>query len=656
MKAKIIVTLFAVSLFLLPELFGQAVHKFSDPVLRHIHDLADRRDGDSLLFYLNHDDMNYRGEALLCFGSLQLPQTADTIFRSMQNAPDGVRMMGAFALGQIQHPVAVPFILEALKTEEKGLVRGMLYDALGKCGDAANLDWMAEQPVTIEDSEGMAMGLLRFGLRRITSLKGNLKTVEIMQSGGSFTAKTYASYYLGRYAGMDWLQTEPASILSLYQNERDATIRSNLVKAVIRAMDEEAWLMVKGILESDDDYRVKVNILGSMALIPWNKAMSLVYALATGEDPTLSVAAAEAIAQFAVYTDLQVLLKSIDRCSHWRSRSLMLGKALELVWGKASLVSRVEKMILESIAAAKEPTERAWYLKALIHNPGRYAVAEEMLSNAKSPVEATYAVETLTEMRKREHFGVVAAEMAKSGIDLDAEYLRIFSMAIRSGDVPLVALAAGILREPALGYRERITDTGFLQQALARMNHPSKSEAFVELVKTLAWLQGAEAELPGAPEYNHPIDWERVVSIPARQKVAVVTTRGEFLVQLNVNWCPGTVAGFMELVDQGFYENGTIHRVVPNFVMQDGCPRGDGWGGPEFTVRSEFTPVPFLEGTFGMASSGRDTEGSQWYATHSPTPHLDGRYTNFGTVIAGMEVVHALQVGDKILKIERIGE
>jgi cyclophilin family peptidyl-prolyl cis-trans isomerase len=90
--------------------------------------------------------------------------------------------------------------------------------------------------------------------------------------------------------------------------------------------------------------------------------------------------------------------------------------------------------------------------------------------------------------------------------------------------------------------------------------------------------------------------------------------------------------------------------------MQDGCPRGDGWGGPEFTIRSEFTPTPFMEGTLGMASSGKDTEGSQWYVTHSSTPHLDARYTNFGFVIEGMEVVHKLEVGDRVTGMEIMKE
>lgn len=154
------------------------------------------------------------------------------------------------------------------------------------------------------------------------------------------------------------------------------------------------------------------------------------------------------------------------------------------------------------------------------------------------------------------------------------------------------------------------------------------------------------------PGFNHPIDWDRIQNLDSEQLVAFITSKGEVIVQLNVNWCPGTVGAFLELAERGFYNDGIIHRVVPNFVAQDGCPRGDGWGGPEFTIRSEFTPAPFVGGTLGMASAGQDTEGSQWYFTHSPTPHLEGKYTNFGYVVSGMEIVHQLEVGDIIERIE----
>ena len=94
-----------------------------------------------------------------------------------------------------------------------------------------------------------------------------------------------------------------------------------------------------------------------------------------------------------------------------------------------------------------------------------------------------------------------------------------------------------------------------------------------------------------------------------------------------------------------------MHRVVPNFVVQTGDPRGDGEGGPGYTIRDELSEVPYLRGTVGMALDWADTGGSQFFITHSPQPHLDAKYTVFGRVIAGMEVVDAIQQGDVIRRV-----
>jgi cyclophilin family peptidyl-prolyl cis-trans isomerase/HEAT repeat protein len=129
------------------------------------------------------------------------------------------------------------------------------------------------------------------------------------------------------------------------------------------------------------------------------------------------------------------------------------------------------------------------------------------------------------------------------------------------------------------------------------------------------------------------------------------TSRGEIQIELRFDLAPLTVLNFMELAYDGFYDGLTFHRVVPNFVVQGGCPRGDGWGGPAHFIRCEYSDVPYERGTVGIATSGRDTGGSQFFFCHSPQPHLEARYTIFGDVLYGMDVVDRMVVGDVIEKV-----
>jgi len=107
----------------------------------------------------------------------------------------------------------------------------------------------------------------------------------------------------------------------------------------------------------------------------------------------------------------------------------------------------------------------------------------------------------------------------------------------------------------------------------------------------------------------------------------------------------------VKLAQKGFYDGLGFHRVVPNFVLQGGDPRGDGWGGPGYAIRSEYSFARFGRGMVGIASAGKDTEGCQFFITHLPTPHLDGRFTVFARVVDGFDVVDRLQVGDTIEKV-----
>jgi len=160
------------------------------------------------------------------------------------------------------------------------------------------------------------------------------------------------------------------------------------------------------------------------------------------------------------------------------------------------------------------------------------------------------------------------------------------------------------------------------------------------------------AQIGTAQTQNTKADYQRALGRVGRMVRAVVTTtKGSFTIELLPEAAPLTVDNFVQLARRGYYRGIVFHRVVPNFVIQDGDPRGDGNGGPGYVIRCEVNEVPYDRGAVGMALSDKDTGGSQWFVTHSPQPHLDGGYTVFGRVVAGMNVVDAIVRGDVIRSI-----
>ena len=127
---------------------------------------------------------------------------------------------------------------------------------------------------------------------------------------------------------------------------------------------------------------------------------------------------------------------------------------------------------------------------------------------------------------------------------------------------------------------------------------------------------------------------------------------GEIRIAFFPEDAPKTVENFVTLAKKGFYDNLTFHRVVPDFVVQGGCPKGDGTGGPGHTIKAEFNKQKHVRGSVAMARSQHpDSAGSQFYITYGATPHLDGNYAVFGHVVAGMEHVDRIKQGDRMKSV-----
>jgi cyclophilin family peptidyl-prolyl cis-trans isomerase len=199
-----------------------------------------------------------------------------------------------------------------------------------------------------------------------------------------------------------------------------------------------------------------------------------------------------------------------------------------------------------------------------------------------------------------------------------------------------------------------------LDPAAARpvLNEALKDRDWAVRVRALALLreQGVtgmdDAIRPAAP--GRPVDdapSKATVAPPFSPHAFIDTDKGTIEIELAVLDAPLTVSNFVALARKGFFKNVPIHRVVPDFVVQGGDPRGDGEGGPGYSIRDELNERPYLRGIVGMALDWKDTGGSQFFVTHSPQPHLDARYTVFGHVVAGMDVVDGLSLWDVIRNV-----
>lgn len=152
-------------------------------------------------------------------------------------------------------------------------------------------------------------------------------------------------------------------------------------------------------------------------------------------------------------------------------------------------------------------------------------------------------------------------------------------------------------------------------------------------------------------QWKNPPDL--TIDISKNYLVTMETNRGTIELELYPEHAPMTVNNFVFLTNEGFYDGVKFHRVIANFMIQGGDPTGSGRGGPGYRFQDETYDNPLKHGTgvLSMANAGPNTNGSQFFITHAPQPHLDGRHTVFGKVIDGMDVVNAIQQGDVMEKV-----
>lgn len=155
-----------------------------------------------------------------------------------------------------------------------------------------------------------------------------------------------------------------------------------------------------------------------------------------------------------------------------------------------------------------------------------------------------------------------------------------------------------------------------------------------------------------AKKWSSPPDMQ--IDTDRTYRASLATGAGDLVVELYPEHAPKTVNNFVFLAREGFYDDTTFHRVVPNFVIQGGDPTGTGRGGPGYQFEDELDDNPLRHdsaGVLSMANAGPNTNGSQFFITHGPQPHLDGKHTVFGKVVEGLDVVKNLQQGEKLNQV-----
>ena len=610
-----------------------------------------------------------RRRAALALGRVGLSTAVPSLTALLTDGETEVRQMAAFALGQIGDASARPGLLTALADAEP-VVQGRAAEALGVLANKADapavsamvqahvkagaLASVAADDVTyplappVEAARLGMYALVRLGsydalaaavldasgqpitrwwpvayaLQRI----GDPRAAPALQVLATTPGRYTAAFAIRGLAAAKATGAVPALRTIVEQRQRDPAIVIQSLRALAALGDATLEpILLKIIVDPGVDPALQTEAMTTLAAVATPEMADLFVDLLEFPAPAVRAAATRALARIDPDT-FMITLSGLEPDRDWTVRAA-LAAALGTVPHQRSLPllatllddrdQRVVPAVIAALVAAKPPGVEALLLARL--KADDFAV-RAAAANGLADLKTASAVPALTE-----------AYRAGGG---DSTYVgRAAMLAALHRLDPAAArpLLLDAVRDSEWAVRVRVA---------ALLKEQGVTEGIEEAIRPAA---------PGAAVASP--EWQALVAPRYSPRAIIETDKGAIEIELAVLDAPLTARNFITLARAGFYNGVAIHRVVPDFVMQEGDPRGDGEGGPGRTIRDEINLRPYLRGTVGMALDWEDTGGSQFFITHSPQPHLDGRYTVFGQVISGMEVVDRIVPWDVVRTI-----
>lgn len=640
---------------------GEVSLDYSDESQQRILNLQDERRTDLLMDYFDSPYPTERYLVASAMASIQDSTAVDKLLQLLTDDPnEEVRQKAAYALGQIGDEASAGALIAAFARQDSSNVnspvRAAILEAVGKCGSARSLDDIATvSTYGVNDDQlllGQTRAIYRYGLRGITSEKSTKRAVDLaIDARTPAKARQMAAAYLGRMRSVDfsaYLDTLAAVVPTI----SDPYVSMNMVSAIGRgARVEDLPVLLDLLSKASTDYRVKVNILRSLSTYPYRSYRDAVAAMIVDENDAVRLTAASTLANNAPAEQARYLVTQSIRGTDDRVKATLLGGVLKAApFYLANTRKRASDAAINGLKSAQSPYTKNMYLRALSHDPLNYQSIIDLGANSDHVATRSTIASILPALLTTEKYTQIFRTTAVRS-QVEQAIAGAMKTIFESDDEGAMAAGASALRYNDSAISGDPTLKSTIREALSKLELPKEIETKKELEQTLAKWDSTEYVEPKLG-YNHPIDWSVLSEINDSSRVYVITTKGQIELELYQHEAPGSVANFLKLATDNFYDGNVIHRVAPNFVVQAGCPRGDGYGALDYSIRSEFGPIYYEDaGYLGMASAGKDTEATQWFITHSPTPHLDGRYTIFGKVTSGMDVVHKLQIGDSIVDI-----
>ncbi len=645
---------------------AQTIDSISE--LQNSRSLADGK----LYRFLRSPDPSVRSRAAVALANIQDSSSIQFLLPLLKDSIPSVRRSTAFALGQIGNPQGCSYLIDRIQSEYDSTCMLQIIDAIGKCGTRENLRSLVVKAAPYSESaqSSVALAVARFAIRRIKDTTATEFVAGLIGHPG--TARM-AAYAMMRIADSSSVERHLRALIAA-MNDSSAEVRmwTATIFGVVSDSAPSSTVMKHAI--DDPDWRVRVNCIRSLRTQTMENVTPVLLSLIADGNEHVALTAFSVLNSVVEKYPSEKLLGTLQRLladsNHytWRQRGeaavliakLSKEKCIPQLIRLLDANSMFRSNIVSALGETKSENAIPYLQDELLGDDPRSVSAavesyQNIVSDKDSSVQAEFCRKILPLLQKRDiaiSYSVAAAfedTSIRSSVRFQnlPKFIDAYQYLTTPNDVEVMVefinLFAGLKAEAAIP---------LLKRSL-RDKDKIVAQAASHALQSITGKQ-YDAENFSASDTGKFYSPEDLVLLKRYRSALLVTSKGEIRIEFRPDAAPFTVLNFIILSRRHFYDGLIFHRVVPNFVIQGGDPLGTGFGGPGYAIRTEVHPdAVYSEGAVGMASAGKDTEGSQFFITHCPTPHLDGRYTVFGYT-RDLDIVGKIQIGDVIISVKLI--
>lgn len=600
---------------------------------------------DSLIPYMSSPDPTYRYYAARAFQSFTDLRARDTLISLLSDNNIKVATAAAYALGQFRDPSVVSDLIEHFDSNDslgiKKRFNMTILEAVGKTGSWDELNLLAGVTTYRTTDTALYMGLMRsflhFQIRDIFSrsawkfVKATLVNSNIPEAVRRIACDIALRYNYVNFEG------ELTTMKRLIRTAHSEDLKMLYIKLTGTIRNKDALDYLKGILNTSNKTSVRATVLLALRNYPYASIKSILYKYLNDDSQQLRNIALKMLLEKGSDTDALEYKTMISKAD----TPFVKAKLYRIVMRHLPFYYVITKRtltndILNFIDKASNPYVKAELFRALSEDVSNYKILIEKGLDNEEAIIRTASANGLLRILQSEN--------------LDVLY-RLNTEEVKKSIYNALKVAIATRPDDGMIYRviQTASDIDFseleeaLRMARKKLKLPESWETYVAISEKL------NLDIPTREQYIDDLSVQEILAMKDSIEIVISTEFGNFTVELYPQIAPFTVHKIISLIKEGYYKKKYFHRVDPQYVIQSGCMRGDGYGGLDFLLRTETPQIYYDEGGYiGMASAGRDTESSQWFITYRATPHLNGSYTIFGKVISGLNNIQRAYVGAQI--------